>query len=104
MHNSTSSLPFIPFPLGRVAMTRGFVASCDSMEEATQIGTELIQMHASGDFGVLEEDDRLVNLQGLHSAHPDRVFSAYPHKDDVKVYVITESDRSSTTILLASEY
>ncbi|HGM8090051.1 TPA: hypothetical protein ACKP9S_006482 [Pseudomonas aeruginosa] len=104
MHNPTSSLPFIPFPLGRVAMTRGFVASCDSIEDATWIDAELVQMHASGDFGILAEDDRQVNLLGLHSSPQDRLFSAYLLKDDIKVYVITESDRSSTTVLLASEY
>lgn len=104
MQNQISPLQFIPFQLGRIGMTQGFAASFDSMEEANRIGIELIAMHASGDFGILEEDDRLVNLQGLHSSPQDRVFSAYQLKDDVKVYVITESDRSSTTILLATEY
>lgn len=104
MQNQTSPLPFIPFPLGRVVMTHGFVTSCDSLDHASTVASELIGMHASGDFGILEEDDRQVNLQGLHSDHKDRVFSAYLIQGDTKVYVITEQDRSATTVFLATEY
>lgn len=104
MESPTSALRFIPFSLGQVVMTHGFADLCGSLEDASRIGIELVLMHASGDFGVLDDDDRLLNLQGLHSEPKDRVFSAYVFKDGVKVYVITEHDRSSTTVLLADEY
>jgi AraC-like DNA-binding protein len=58
--------------------------------------------HASGDWGDLCEEDRRSNEQGLR--HGDRLLSAYHSTGGVKFWIITEWDRSVTTVLLPEEY
>lgn len=62
---------------------------------------ELLRRHARGDWGDLDDSDRDLNVRAL--AEGSRVLSAYG-VSGLKLYVITESDRSYTTVLLASEY
>ena len=62
---------------------------------------ELIRRHLAGDWGDLGASDRKANDKAV-TAH-DRIVSAYLVAG-LKVYVITEWDRSYTTVLLASEY
>lgn len=61
-----------------------------------------IARHVAGDWGVLEEED----IQANHAAMAtgDRIFSVYVSDSGDKVYVITEADRSATTVLLPEEY
>lgn len=62
---------------------------------------DLLFRHLAGDFGDLCEQDKKVNeLAILHGA---RILSAYI-VGEAKLYVITEADRSVTTVLMASEY
>jgi hypothetical protein len=67
---------------------------------------EYLCRHQSGDWGDLDHDDKQANGQALHDG--TRIFSAYhfqPSADlKIKLWVITEADRSSTTILLPEEY
>jgi hypothetical protein len=103
--SNNEPLAFVPFQLGSVVMTRGFAALIGDVEKARSIGTQLVQMHESGDFGLVGDDDRYRNLQALHAQPPQRIFSAYfAGEPKQKVYVITEHDRSVTTILLPEEY
>jgi len=62
---------------------------------------ELLRRHARGDWGDLGGGDHALNDRAL--ADGSRVLSAYD-VSGLKLYVITESDRSYTTVLLASEY
>jgi len=62
----------------------------------------LLQRHASGDWGDLCEEDVQANNDALQ--HGDRLLSSYVLSDSCKVWIITEWDRSVTTILLPSEY
>ncbi len=62
---------------------------------------ELIRRHLAGDWGDLCASDREINDKAVIGA--DRIVSAYAVAG-LKVYVITEWDRSYTTVLLASEY
>jgi hypothetical protein len=59
-----------------------------------------------GDFGVLSSDDFDANLDAI--AEGRRVISVYrcstKKGDETRVYVITEADRSATTLLLEEEY
>jgi hypothetical protein len=55
----------------------------------------------SGDWAEMDADDQQANQDAI--THGDRVFSAY-NIDKTKFWVITEADRSATTILLPSEY
>jgi hypothetical protein len=58
--------------------------------------------HAAGDWGDLDEPDRRMNELALR--HDERILSAYALTDGTRIYVITEADRSVTTILLPEEY
>lgn len=105
--NNTEIPQFKEFQLGQTVMTPGFLSMCGDMEAAQRLGSALVQRHASGDFGDLCEDDRVANLQAVSCEdEPGRVLSAYELTgyDFGKVWVITEWDRSVTTVLLPDEY
>jgi hypothetical protein len=61
-----------------------------------------IRRHACGDWGDLEADDRRVNEDALKEGA--RLFSAYTSRQGTRFYVITEWDRSVTTVLLPEDY
>ena len=61
-----------------------------------------IQRHLHGDWGDVCESDGKLNDEALREG--DRLFSVYHTQDDVKFWIITESDRSATTVLLPSDY
>jgi hypothetical protein len=87
-----------PFPLGRILATPG------ALETILGAGGDpfaYIARHASGDWGDLCPFDRREN--GLALRHGRRVLSSYKVGDG-RVWVITEADRSLTTILLPEEY
>lgn len=89
------------FNLGRVVMTRGFVALYGGDAMLASIGAQqLLQRHARGDWGTLRDDDRQANEEALQ--HGDRLLSKYEAKGDA-CYVITERDRSATTVMLVEE-
>ena len=92
------------FPLGRVVMTANLQAKLQEANpacwEAELIG--LISHHASGDWGDLDEDDKQQNDLALDRGF--RVFSAYKTGSGVKIWIITEADRSVTTLLLPEDY
>jgi hypothetical protein len=89
----------VMIPLGWIVSTPGAV---DAFEKAGETPDAYLRRHASGDWGELDEHDKEMNRLALDQ--PDRIFSCYRLKDRTKFYVITEFDRSSTTILLPSEY
>jgi hypothetical protein len=62
----------------------------------------LIDRHWSGDWGDLPEEDKKENEFSVDKQL--RILSAYVIALDVKNWIITEADRSTTTILLAEEY
>jgi hypothetical protein len=62
---------------------------------------DLLRRHMSGDWSEMVEDDQKSNCEAI--LNDSRVFSAYTIQD-IKFWVITEADRSTTTILLPSEY
>ena len=87
------------FPLGRVVATPG---ALEALQAAEQDPQGLLDRHAQGDWGDLEEADRQENQLSLEQGF--RILSAYILNTEVKVWVITEADRSATTILLPEEY
>jgi hypothetical protein len=60
-----------------------------------------LRRHHRGDWGELYEEDRKANVSAL--AFGDRLFSVYHTKAGVKFYIITEHDRSATTVLLPED-
>ena len=69
---------------------------------AGQTPLELLQRHIAGDWGDLRREDKAENELSLKEGF--RILSAYKLKTGVKVWVITEADRSATTLLLPEEY
>lgn len=84
------------FELGRTAATATVAETFSTPELAG-----LIRRHLRGEVGLLSPDDAEANRLAIK--HGDRVFSRFDteHGD---VYVITEADRSATTILFPDEY
>ena len=85
------------FKLGQTVATQGALA-----ELAQDDILSALRRHAGGDWGDLCEEDKKANDSAL--ADEGRLFSAYHSASGVKFYVITEWDRSYTTVLLPSEY
>jgi hypothetical protein len=95
--NSTPAA--VRFPLGRLFITPG---AQDALTEAGQSAQEFISRHARLEQGELSAEDYRENLFSVDKRL--RIFSAYKTANGVKVWIITEADRSATTILLPSEY
>lgn len=86
------------FELGQVVSTPNALRVLD---EANVAPSELLDRHVTGDFGSICQEDRGINEEALKSG--GRIFSVYDVGDEV-VWLITESDRSSSCLLLPSEY
>ena len=86
------------FPLGRTVATPGALELLESLSIAP---VDLLKRHQQGDWGQLCDEDKEANDQALIDG--DRILSAYEIGGE-KVWIITEWDRSATTILLPSEY
>lgn len=87
-------MPKALFETGRLLATRGIVDSgIDTLA--------ILKRHVLGDWGDLDEDDKRANQTALLTG--ERLLSAY-HVDGKKIYIITEADRSATTVLFAEEY
>ena len=94
------SLPIIPlFPPGRIVATPGALAL---LEETKKSPTEFLTRHLRGDWGDLCQEDKTENELSLK--HGFRLLSSYPITDSDTLWIITEADRSVTTLLLPSEY
>ena len=87
------------FPFGEVVATQG---AAMALHQAGDHPFVYLQRHAHGDWGELEIEDVAENefslLKGL------RLLSAYNLKDGTRIWIITEADRSATTLLLPAEY
>jgi hypothetical protein len=86
------------FTLGRLVATATVLETEASADIATAV-----ERHAKGDWGDLDDDDKAANNSALEDGY--RLMSAYtfPTTGNV-VWVITEHDRSVTTVLYPSEY
>ena len=85
------------FPLGKLVITRGVADGGFDLDELLSI----VRRHVHGDFGEINEEDRQENLLSIREGF--RVMSAYIF-NGTKLWVISEKDRSVTTILLPEEY
>ena len=65
-------------------------------------GSRRIARHLRGDWGELDKDDRRENDLSLEKGF--RLVSVYRTAAGLRFYIITEHDRSVTTILLPDEY
>ena len=87
------------FSLGKLVATPGAI---EALADANQNPMEFIARHIRGDWGDCCEEDKQANEDALRDG--ERLFSVYQTAKGVKIWVITEADRSSTCVLLPSEY
>lgn len=87
------------FALGRIVATPGALSL---LSRHSMSPMQLISRHVRGNWGCLDPDDVTANNDAVSGN--DRILSNYPIDGDDRVWVITERDRSVTTLLLPCEY
>jgi hypothetical protein len=87
------------FDLGQLVATPGALAA---LEKTGQSPMEFLSRHVTGDWGDIPDEDRKENQYSLE--HDFRLLSSYRTNADEVVWVITEANRSHTTLLLPNEY
>lgn len=87
------------FSLGELVATP---AALDALRESGEEATVYIARHAQGDWGVMDREDQDRNDEAVHDG--TRIFSAYILQSGVRIWIITEADRSATTVLLPDDY
>lgn len=97
--NHTEATRTPRFLLGQVLATPGAIAA---LEAARQTPLEFLSRHVTGDWGDLDPHDVQENERALMIG--TRLFSAYTLANHQRLWIITEHDRSVTTLLLPSEY
>lgn len=85
------------FPLGRTVITRTALATLTTEDVQTALGR-----HVAGDWGDVDENDRRENELSLGQGF--RLLSVYHGQNGTKFWIITEADRSATTVLLPEDY
>jgi len=93
---SNDRLPL--FTLGKIVATRGVLMH---LEREGILADEYLGRHVCGDWGDLTPNDMEMNR--LAVIHGSRIFSSYVVACK-RVWIITEADRSATTLLFPSEY
>jgi hypothetical protein len=87
------------FPLGKLVATPGALAA---LQKARQSPADFLSLHVRAQWGDIPEEDRRENDYSLQ--HGFRLLSSYRTNANETIWVVTESDRSVTTLLLPSEY
>jgi len=87
------------FHVGRIVATPGALAALAEADERPGI---FLKRHVTGDWGELDEADKAENEFSV--THDFRILSAYLLSTGVRLWIITEADRSATTLLLPEEY
>ncbi len=89
------------FPLGRIVMTKGVSDIFYSDDDFGKFVEMSLDSYANRNWGITCKEDRKMNEKALENN--GRIFAAYKHGKRV-IWVITEWDRSVTTILFPEEY
>lgn len=93
------------FKLGKILITPGALEALKKTGQSPQL---FLQKHLSGDWGNLCPEDKKLNDEAVayegKSDRQQRVLSSYKTEKGSKIWIITEWDRSCTTILLPEEY
>jgi hypothetical protein len=95
LHNVPLESP--KFDLGRLVTTPNALGVLAQDDILLGLGR-----HVRGDWGELDPEDRTANERAL--LHGGRLFSAFVSTNEVKFWIITECDRSATTVLLPEDY
>lgn len=87
------------FRPGKIVSTPAAIAA---LNESGQTPFDFLSRHLAGDWGIVDDEDKQANDDAL--IHGERLLSAYLTSKGVKIWVITEADRTSTCLLLPDEY
>ena len=87
------------FSLGQIVATPGALAA---LQKAGQQPSDFLRRHVACDWGDLSDEDQKDNDYSLENGF--RLLSSYRTNADDKLWIITEADRSATTLLLPEEY
>ena len=94
-HDSRAPL----FHPGRIVATPG---AMDALNDSPMQAAALLDRHMAGDWGDICEEDSRANTDALR--YGNRLVSVYATQSGARLWIITESDRSATTLLLPDEY
>ena len=97
--DSISDTPRPLFPLGQIVNTVGALKVLTDFDVDPM---SLIRRHNGGDWGNVDEFDAQQNRFAIRTGL--RILSSYSFTDTITVWIITEADRTATTILLPEEY
>jgi len=93
------------FQLGKTVITP---AALETLEKSKQNPAIFLKRHILGDWGETCEEDAALNNDAIANEgnidKQQRVMSVYKTSKNETIWIITEYDRSVTTILLPSEY
>lgn len=118
-NNNQSENPYeylrgqLKFSIGRVVATKAVAEKMEADWRFKKFCEDSLIRHITGDWGDLDEDDKKENDASLDVNDPGRILSAYNltsellvpyYQPDTKIWIITEWDRSVTTILYPSDY
>jgi len=90
------------FPLGQIVATRGAMEVLGGVDGDPRLAMMLLARHAAGDCGDVCDEDKATNEDAIRFGN--RIMSAYRLIGGATVWIMTEADRSVTTILLPDEY
>ena len=90
------------FPLGKAIWTRGVNDRLAEDANFAKFVLDSLKRHANGDWGDLGQEDKDSNDSALNDG--SRLLSAYEHNGLPRIWIITEADRSVTTVLFPEEY
>lgn len=93
------------FNLGQLVATAGVAEAMRENPDFDAFVWESLRRYLACDWGDLEDSDKELNDNAVKS-NDDRILAAYKKKDGKawKIWIITEGDRSATTILFPDEY
>ena len=91
------------FKLGRMVMTSGVADKVTESAAFSQFVSACIKRHWFGDWGDLDAHDKNENEVAAQKGNL-RILSSYEEDGLPKIWIITEADRLSTTILFPDEY
>ena len=85
-----------------MTVSNGHPGALEALREAGQSAQEFLARHARGDWEEVGKDDAEENELSIE--HGFRILSAYRTRNGKRLWIITEANRSATTILLPEEY
>ncbi len=90
------------FKMGTIYLTQSVNCKISESERFEMFVIRSLKRHTAGDWGDLGQEDKKENELSLEKGF--RLLSSYKYKDGTKIWIITEADRSATTILFPEEY